>query len=361
METIFKMKDYNCKICKKPITGKTSYIASHVKRCHGISLEKYAENYYSEINSKDKRNCISCNSYIPPKIFFNFSKGEFEKSYDGYLCPSGRNSPSIECKNNISQMILGSSYNKKTYEFIGSKKEFLSLKYQIPESESVILKNVNLKKIKRLNPRISEEKIEKIYKEKIRSRNSKPTNNLSGFIKRHGEIEGRKLYNENCKKIGYSNTLEYYIEKYGEELGKDKWKIRNSYNTKKLGSSVSKSSEEFSLKFIKSNINFIKEYPIIIGKNGIVVDFFLPEYGIIIEFFGDYWHCNPKIYDNDYYHKILKMTASQKWENDKNRIDKILEDKKNSVLVVWESTNISSDEILSLVNSIKNKNTLFII
>ena len=54
------------------------------------------------------------------------------------------------------------------------------------------------------------------------------------------------------------------------------------------------------------------------------------------------------------------MTASQKWENDKNRINKILENKKNSVLVIWESTNISSDEILSLINSIKDKNNLFI-
>lgn len=354
------MKDYKCKICGKVITGKTSYIASHVKRCHGICIEKYAEDYYSEINSKDKRYCVSCNSIISPKIIFNFTREEFEKIYDGYICHSGRNSPSIECKNNISKRILGFPYDKKTYEYIGSKKEFLSLKYQIPESESVLLKNINLSSIEKLNPEISKEEAEKIYIEKIKLRSSKPTNNLLGFIKRHGEIEGRRLYNENCKKISYSNSIEYYIEKYGRKIGEDKWKIRNSYNVKRLGSSISKASDNFSLKITESGINFIKEYPIIKGKNGITVDFFLPDYNVIIEFFGDYWHCNPKIYNGDYYHKILKMTASQKWENDKNRINKILENKKNSVLVIWESTNISSDEILSLINSIKDKNNLFI-
>lgn len=55
----------------------------------------------------------------------------------------------------------------------------------------------------------------------------------------------------------------------------------------------------------------------------------------IIECNGDYWHCNPDIYDEQYYHTKLKMTAKEKWEYDKMRID-IFKSLGYDVLIVWE-------------------------
>jgi hypothetical protein len=33
------------------------------------------------------------------------------------------------------------------------------------------------------------------------------------------------------------------------------------------------------------------------------------DFVIVIEYFGDYWHCNPKKYTPDFYTNQLKMTA----------------------------------------------------
>jgi G:T-mismatch repair DNA endonuclease (very short patch repair protein) len=56
----------------------------------------------------------------------------------------------------------------------------------------------------------------------------------------------------------------------------------------------------------------------------------------IIEVYGDYWHCNPKVYDDNYIHPYYKMTAQQKRKLDEER-KQYLESLGYYVTVVWES------------------------
>ena len=56
----------------------------------------------------------------------------------------------------------------------------------------------------------------------------------------------------------------------------------------------------------------------------------------IIEFHGDYWHCNPDLYEANYYHKIKKMYAKEIWDYDKEKIE-LAKSYGYSVLVVWEA------------------------
>ena len=56
----------------------------------------------------------------------------------------------------------------------------------------------------------------------------------------------------------------------------------------------------------------------------------------VVELFGDYWHCNPKLFAPDFFHKQLQMTAQDKWEIDLARIQ-YLESLGYSVTIVWES------------------------
>ena len=37
-----------------------------------------------------------------------------------------------------------------------------------------------------------------------------------------------------------------------------------------------------------------------------ICDIFIEEYNLIIEFYGDYWHCNPKRYKSDFLHPHKK-------------------------------------------------------
>lgn len=57
---------------------------------------------------------------------------------------------------------------------------------------------------------------------------------------------------------------------------------------------------------------------------------------ILIEFNGDYWHCNPSIYQPDFYNKSIGMTAQEKWNVDKDKI-RCAEECGYKVLTIWES------------------------
>ena len=47
---------------------------------------------------------------------------------------------------------------------------------------------------------------------------------------------------------------------------------------------------------------------------------FLIEPRIILECFGDFWHCNPLLYSPDDFNGALHCTAAEKWERDRARI-----------------------------------------
>jgi len=58
---------------------------------------------------------------------------------------------------------------------------------------------------------------------------------------------------------------------------------------------------------------------------------------LILEFHGDYYHCNPrKFTDPNWMNPTLKMTAGQKWKYDRRRMACFL-NLGFRVLVVWES------------------------
>ena len=56
----------------------------------------------------------------------------------------------------------------------------------------------------------------------------------------------------------------------------------------------------------------------------------------VIEVYGDYWHCNPKLFEEDFYHLQLKKTAKEKRDQDQERIN-YLESQGYKVTIVWES------------------------
>ena len=55
----------------------------------------------------------------------------------------------------------------------------------------------------------------------------------------------------------------------------------------------------------------------------------------IIEVYGDYWHCNPKLFNKDFYHPQLKKTAEEKWLLDLVR-QQYFESLRYTVEIIWE-------------------------
>ena len=143
-------------------------------------------------------------------------------------------------------------------------------------------------------------------------------------------------------------TLEKCIEKYVEEIGTIKFTERQRKWLKKLQENFIENGDNRSIQsqFAKQciteickyfNIEYPKKEHYIydkINKRAYAYDFYYNHK--IIEFNGDYWHCNPKIYDKDFYNKVKQKTAAEIWnyDNIKNDTDKKYN---NDVLIIWKS------------------------
>lgn len=117
------------------------------------------------------------------------------------------------------------------------------------------------------------------------------------------------------------------------------------------------SIENFIYDYIKTQFNLIsitRQKIIKTKNNSYVVDFLLSN-NIILEVFGDYWHCNPNLYQSDYYHKQIKKYAFEIWKQDNIKIQN-LRDEGFKVFVLWENSNNKDDLIVELVNILKNIN-----
>ena len=230
----------------------------------------------------------------------------------------------------------------------------------------------------------------KIYKERCSALKGK--NTLSGFISKYGEEIGTKKYNEFCKIQSKCRSLESYINKYGEEKGN---KIYQEINKKKsitLGNFILKYGEEEGKKrfqqlidkrqeFAQSDIalelfNILlsqlnsekiyfyghpKEFGVMIQEDKVyyMLDFYCQDNNKVIEFYGDYWHANPKIYnENDIvdYPNNKSLTAKDVWDKDEQRIARIKKQLKCDILIIWQKDFIENKEetIKKAINFLKN-------
>jgi G:T-mismatch repair DNA endonuclease (very short patch repair protein) len=86
-----------------------------------------------------------------------------------------------------------------------------------------------------------------------------------------------------------------------------------------------------------------------------VCDIYIEKYNLIIEFNGDYWHCNPLKYNGDYFHPHKKKTAKDIWNEDKIRVDKIKE-YGYTLEVIWESDFYDLTYLKKIINKYERKN-----
>lgn len=152
------------------------------------------------------------------------------------------------------------------------------------------------------------------------------TCDMCGSTYKSSKWEVEEKYRRFCSQECYWN---YRKENYQSEYYKPH--LNDSRDETKIERMIREWLENNNVKF-KQECGFLKKY---------FVDFYLPEYKIIIEANGDYWHCNPQIYDidnNDSSKKRLneQQNAKQPWVYDKKRKEE-LESYGYKVYVLWES------------------------
>ena len=193
---------------------------------------------------------------------------------------------------------------------------------------------------------------------------------LDNMIKRYGVQDGLFHWNQYVERQRYTCTLEYFIEKYGDTIGTEKYndfvEKRNTSNRLFGPSAISLEMFDKLIKNYKNNIVYYDENEYSVHTNKLClyhVDYYDKTLNIIIEFYGDFFHLNPKIYDADFIqfkHHEKAILAKNRWQHDKERIDDIQQTLNCKVIIVWESTYRYDKKgtINSLIQMINNKEQL---
>lgn len=147
---------------------------------------------------------------------------------------------------------------------------------------------------------------------------------------------GSKQSDSAKKKISQANLGRFkgktWEEIYGSDIAKRR-RIENSLSMSKKNEILLKNKRS-SLE--EKVIPYLKGYDNNIQISYYNVDFLNRKTNHIIEIYGDYWHCNPNIYPDDFFHPYFKITAKERRTLDEKR-QKYLESLGYTLTVVWES------------------------
>jgi G:T-mismatch repair DNA endonuclease (very short patch repair protein) len=79
-----------------------------------------------------------------------------------------------------------------------------------------------------------------------------------------------------------------------------------------------------------------------------ICDIYIPSLNLIIEYFGDYWHCNPKKYESDFFNKKKNKFAWELWDYDKKKID-LIKSYGYNLEVVWEGDLKLNNKLINII------------
>lgn len=79
-----------------------------------------------------------------------------------------------------------------------------------------------------------------------------------------------------------------------------------------------------------------------------ICDVYIPSLNLIIEYFGDYWHCNPKKYESDFFNKKKGKFAWELWDYDKKKID-LIKSYGYNLEVVWEEDLKLNNKLIEII------------
>lgn len=185
------------------------------------------------------------------------------------------------------------------------------------------------------------------------------------FIKRHGKFEGERLWNEYKDRQSYTKSLQYQIDLHGEEEGRKKFAEINAKKVNDINSFINRYGFEEGVRKFKEytqrgrGISYAEQkfitrmremltlyedqeshiqYVFMHECGAYAVDYYNKEMKLVVEYNGDYWHMNPKIFKADDIIKQSGVTAKEIWARENERLNFLRNhDKIDKVIVVWES------------------------
>jgi very-short-patch-repair endonuclease len=335
-------------ILSKKLLGEDVFITC----CESCLLKKYPD-----YENKNKKRIFQTWNYLTEYIY-NADKSKVEShrkknnsvTYDNMVIKYGKELGEKKWEQYRQRQSETNTFEYKKTKYDMSEQEFR----QYNQSRAVTLDNM----IKRYGCILGHEKWNK-YVER-----QKYTKSKEYYTE---ELKDSPKYFDICKRK--ANTLSNFIKRAGNaEKGTEKWvKYITSMNNKKA-ISISKISQLFFKELetaINKTMNDIvfdsyyaqKNEEKMFLKNEVVyfVDYYLPRLNLILEFKGDFWHANPKLFKEDYKFKWGHgpITAKEIWQRDQEREQFLKENFHTEILEVWEYDYVNNPA--STLNNIKKQ------
>lgn len=252
---------------------------------------------------------------------------EFYQSWLSHQMGWGKGDKNCNSKNNTTQEERNSrsprnvEFYKRKYPEL-SHEEHLNMLNDFFAKNKIIIKNTikptNIEYY--LNQGMSMEEAKKALHDR------QATFTLEKCIKKYGEIEGLKIFSERQQKWLKSLSKNFIKNGDGRSI--------QSFFAKTI---IEKCCLSLNIDIPKHE-KYIYD---IIYKRAYSFDFTYNHK--IIEFNGDYWHCNPSLYSKDYINKRKGKTAEEIWEYDKAKKD-CAEKYGYKVLTIWESDYLNNED-----------------
>jgi hypothetical protein len=318
---------YHCEICKKGFTKES--FPRHLK-AHNIKSKEYYDKF---LKQSDEGIC-GCGK-----------EATFYGIYRGYA-----KSCSTECKckyqNNtkIEYWIRKTNGNVEEAEKQLYERQHTLTKEKMGEKEyeEYVKKRSYLSSKEYYVDTYGEE-----YWEDVKKRSGVTMENM---ISKYGKEQGTKKYKEWKKNVAL--TKENLIKKYGKVEGMERYnkkrldwsetmmKKRKKGEINNTVSSVSKQQIQL-VEMIKDNgipLYYYNENELVISDtdNGYYCLYDITYNNKIIEYNGDYWHCNPNIFESNEKNPSTNMRAKEVWDKDKRKAE-LARREGYDIMYVWES------------------------
>lgn len=268
--------DYvSCPLCEMQSTQITS---SHLRAKHQMTMAEFKSSYPDA-----KIVCETYRTYLSERI-----KGEKNPGYGN----GGKFSPFSETNPNNTPESIAAMKQK----MVANRKNYTTrLEYYTDKGMSLDEAHEALSKRQR-------------------------TFTLEKCIKKYGDVEGRRIYNERQEK--WIDTLSKKSPEEWEDINRRK--IASGWIFSKIEEKFISEVEDTSGLTAERQFKF--GYSFVDAKFG----------NKLIEFYGDFWHHNPDKFSKNYVNPITKRSSSEQWTIDAAKLSK-LKSNGYDVLVVWES------------------------
>ena len=309
--------------------------AKWFKRSCNYQCIEYYEKNYPELSHEDhlrirkelqiqkkQNNPLHFEYYI--KNYPELSTSEQEKLWHEYVRKNNYQCKEYYLKNNVSEEEAEKLKNEKikiaankiSKKVSGELNGMHSSKTSQEKRNSISPRNIAF--YERKYPELSHEehlKLQKEFFEKNRSavKNAVKPTNIEYYLNQGYSYEDAYL---KLKERQTTNSLEKFIEKYGEEIGNIKYAERQKkwlnslYKNFQLNGDGRSKQSKFAKELITNICKYFsieipkKEFYIYDKQNKKVYAYDFHYNYHIIEFNGDYWHCNPKLYNENFYNKV---------------------------------------------------------